>query len=100
MTVAEFLDEADLELAAVQRALDTAQRALDTAQRTHRVGRTIRRLVRRVLVVAAVALLGAAVVYVLRAWLGRGGPDLPEPQSAGPDQNGSVTAGAVSSTVG
>jgi hypothetical protein len=67
MTVAEFLAEADVELATLQQVLDTAQHALDVADRTQRVGRRIRRLVRRIALLVAVALVSAGAVYAVRA---------------------------------
>ena len=90
MTVAEFLDEANVELATLQQVLDTAQHALDVAERTQRAGRRVRRLLRRIVLAVAVGLVGAGVVYAVRASLARRSSEPPAVPPARPDQNGST----------
>ena len=94
MTVTEFLDEANVDLAAMQQVLDTAQRAVDMADRTQRVGARIRRLVRRIAVAVVLGLVGAGAVYAVRAVLARRRATAPAVPPVGPDQNGSVAPGA------
>ena len=94
MTVTEFLDEANVDLAAMQQVLDTAQHALDMADRTQRVGRRVRRFVRRIAIAVAIGLIGAAAAYAVKAVLARRSATAPAESPAGPDQNGSVAPGA------
>jgi hypothetical protein len=89
MTVAEFLDEANVELATLQHVLDTAQHALDVADRTQRAGRRVRRAVRKLAVLALVGLVGVGIVYGVKALLDRRRASAPVASSAGPDRNGS-----------
>lgn len=90
MTVADFLDEADLELATLRQVLDTAQHALDVAERTQRAGHRIRRIARKVVVATLVALVGAGVVYAVRTVLTRREDRLPG--TTGPVEVPSVPA--------
>ena len=94
MTVTEFLDEANVDLAAMQQVLDTAQHALEMADRAQRGGRRVRRLVRRVAIAVTVGLIGAATVYAVKSVLARRSATAPEASPARPDQNGSIAPGA------
>jgi len=98
MTVAEFLDEADLELTTLRHVLDTAQHALDVADRTQRTSRRIRRLVRRLVVVALVGLVGAGVAYGVRALRDRRGTAADVTAPSDPGQDGSVAPATPSGT--
>ena len=90
MTIAEFLDEADLDLAALQHGLDTAQRALDMAVTTQRAATRVRGFARRLVVVVAVSLIGAGVAYGLLAILRRRSAREPVAPDDGPGRSGSV----------
>ena len=94
MTVADFLDEAHVDLATMQQVLDTAQRALDVAERAERTGRRARSLLRRIVVVVAAGLVGAGAVYVVRSVLARRRATPTAWAPAGPGQNGSAAPDA------
>jgi len=94
MTVTEFLDEANVDLATMQQVLDTAQHAVDIADRTQRAGRRVRRFVRGIVIAVAIGLIGAAAAYAVKAVLARRGATAPSVSPARPDQNGSVAPGA------
>ena len=94
MTVTEFLDEANVDLAAMQQVLDTARPAVDMADRTQRFGVRVRRFVRRMAVAVALGLVGAATVYAFRAVLAGRRATAPAVSPTGPDHNGSVAPGA------
>jgi predicted phosphoribosyltransferase len=90
MTVADFLDEAHVDLATMQQVLDTAQRALDVAERAEQAGRRARRLIRRIVLVVAVGLVGAGAVYAVTAVLADRRATPPVASPAGPRQNGTA----------
>jgi len=71
MSLAQAIDEASVELAAVESVVGTARHVLDVAGETERVGSRIIARVRTVAIVALVGAAGLGVAYGVKIVLDR-----------------------------
>ncbi|HEX7443413.1 MAG TPA: hypothetical protein VF320_05985 [Acidimicrobiales bacterium] len=86
MSLARAIDEASVELAAVESVVGTARQVLDVAAETERVGSRIMARVRTVVIVVVVAAAGLGLAYGVKTVLDRRGA--PSPAVAGAPDNG------------
>ena len=71
MSLARAIDEASVELAAVESVVGTARHVLDVAAETERVGNRILARARTVVIVALVGAAGLGVAYEVKVVLDR-----------------------------
>jgi len=87
MSLARAIDEASIELAAVESVVGTARHVLDVAAETERVGSRILARVRTVAIVAAIGAAGIGIAYGVKVALDRrrASAVVPEADHAPPD---------------